>query len=57
MQANLKNRQCSYSLFLSFELRIYAFQKPAELFNISFWNKFDPPIIFYDLHFLTGAKL
>ena len=47
----------SYPIFLSFELRIDAFQKPAEFFNVPFRNKFDPSVIFYNLHFLTDAKV
>ena len=56
MQANRKNLQYSYSIFLSFEFCIDALEESTEFFDIAFRYKLDTSGIFYNLHFLTRTQ-
>lgn len=56
-QAKLKSPRGSSPVFLSFELRVDAFEKSAEFLDIPFRNQFDSPVIFDNLHFLPWAKM
>ena len=57
MQANLKSRQCSYPVFLSFAFRVYPLNKTTQFLNVFFWNKFNSTTVFDHLHFLAWANV
>jgi hypothetical protein len=51
-----KNLTSWQTIFIALERRVDAFQKAAQLGDVTIRDEFDPTFIFHHLHFLSGPE-